>query len=400
MENELNEKSDTVQRFVTMPWLWTTQTMQDILTQAAEMGIEPHEFTELVLSKSQEVKPEVEQVRNEKEAVEVAKWFPEDSKTVHDIFSWMDPLRASEIDWSAIEPVVNEQCSASVIRHQISRITPLILNTRIVAYLQSQDGVGPTLHEFTELSVAVGRGLRGFLKSNEGTTLEFATKQKASSGFPRTKEESATSKKEGQFQKSANRYAELYVGSIRKSDHAAQGVLQEIGWIQISEEPPHRVTITSLGIKIVRETFPFIDRCEILGSSLIPEDLSKVILQQVEQTLPEEHRNYSILANVMQGEGATNSQLVTGYSDAVEGSFSDRNGSVLPRSGVERRAKSIVASIINRMEEMGLVRRERISKEEQAKQNAVFSISGTTTDRVRYNLTAFGEANITMEVDL
>jgi hypothetical protein len=153
-------------------------------------------------------------------------------------------------------------------------------------------------------------------------------------------------------------------------------------------------------MQIVTETFPFIDRCEILGSSLIPEDLSKMILQQVEQTLPEEHRNYGILANTMQGEGATNSQLVTDYSDAVEGSFSDRNGSVLPRSGVEKRAKAIVASTINRMEEMGLVRRKRISKEEQAKQNAVFSVSGTTTDRVRYFLTPFGEMNIAMEVNL
>jgi len=395
MGNESNEESGVVQRFVTIPWLWTTETIQVILHEAEKMGIEPHEFTELVIGKGGQVNPEAEEGLGENTPLK-----GDGLDVIDDIFTLMDPLRASEIDWQTIEPFVIQQPPASVIRHQISRITPLIVNTRIVAYLQSRNRIGPTLQELTQLCVQTGRGIRAFLKSDEGATLEFATKQRLSSGFPRTKQESLISKKEGQFKKSTDRYTELYVGSIRKSDLTAQGVLQETGWIHISEKPPHRVTITSLGMQVARESFPFIERCEILGSSLIPEDLCKVILNQIELALPEEQRNYCILANLMQGEGATNSQLVGGFSDAVEGTFTDRNGSVLPRSGVERRARSIVASTINRMEEMGLVRRQRISREEQAKQNAVFSVSGTTKDRVRYFLTPFGEANIAMEVDL
>ena len=380
--------------YVTVPWMFIPDTVSSLIREAGEAGIEPHELLESILSGRRRGGVEEKSYEMESEESLIAPVADQGN-----IESISRGYRTSDIDWSAVT-VKERQSEEGPIRSQISRLTPAIVNLRILGFLCSQ-GEAPPLDEYTRTCGTMGMNLRKFLNSTEGQSLERGTAQKLSSGFPRTSgfrlPESAADWSQDEIQSwrmkkiegSLQRYTSLYVGGTRVSDRKGTGVLWENAWINIDPEPPHAVALTEDGKRLARLPLPFFDEGEI-GDSIIPPEVAQELLDQIESNMVPEADNIRIIRDALTPLGATNSELVRHYTDHMDGVLTDSSGNFMMRAAIEKKAANVVSSTLNRLEEMGLVERERLSREEQQLQPIRVMHTGVSTDRVRYSLSEFG----------
>nr|AIE91468.1 hypothetical protein [uncultured marine group II/III euryarchaeote AD1000_11_G05] len=166
-------------------------------------------------------------------------------------------------------------------------------------------------------------------------------------------------------------------------------MLWENGWINIDPEPPHAVALTEDGRRLARLPLPFFDEGEI-GDSIIPPEVTQELLNQIQSNMAPEAENIRIIRDALNGAGATNSELIRHYTDQMEGIATDSSGNFMMRDTIEKQGANVVSSTLNRLEEMGLVERERVNKEEQALQPIRVTHTGVSTDRVRYSLSEYG----------
>ena len=393
MEDEGGKMSPR-KEYVTVPWMFSPDTVSSLIGEAGEAGIEPHELLESILSSRRREGVEEKSYEMEFEESSIV------SVAHHeDIGSISRGHRASEIDWSAVT-VKEKQGEEGPIRSQISRLAPALVNLRVLGFLCSQ-GEAPPLDEYARTCGIMGMNLRSFLNSTEGPSLERGTSQKLSSGFPRTSgfrlPKSAVDWTQDEIQSwqnkkargSLQRYASLYVGGTRVSDGRGKGVLWENGWINIDLEPPHAVALTEDGKRLARLPLPFFDEGEI-GDSIISPEVTQELLNQIQSNMVPEADNIVIIRDALTPLGATNSELVRHYTDHMDGVLTDSSGNFLMRAAIEKKAANVVSSTLNRLEEMGLVERERLSREEQWQQPIRVMHTGVSTDRVRYSLSEFG----------
>jgi hypothetical protein len=166
-------------------------------------------------------------------------------------------------------------------------------------------------------------------------------------------------------------------------------VLWENGWININPEPPHAVALTEDGKRLARLSLPFFENGKI-GDSIIPPEVTQELLTQIKSNMEPEAENIRIIRDALNGTGATNSELVRHYTDQMDGVLTDSSGNLMMRAAIEKQAANVVSSTLNRLEEMGLVERKRVSRAEQALQPIRVMHTGASTDRVRYFLSEYG----------
>jgi DNA-binding transcriptional ArsR family regulator len=388
------DEKNSEKGYVTVPWMFSPGTLASLISEAVEAGLEPHELLEGILSS------------RSKDGLGESSYDPESEEPVmapvafsEDIGSISRGYRASEIDWSAV-PVNKRQSGEGPIRAQISRLTPCYLNLRVLGGLCSRGEI-PSLDEYTHECGILGVNLRSFLNSAAGESLERGTSQKLSSGFPRTSgfrlpksavdwtQDEIQSWRNKKAEASLKRYSALYVGGTRVSDGRGTGVLWENGWINIDPEPPHAVALTEEGKRLARLLLPFFDNGEI-GNSILPPEVTQELLTQIQSNMEPEAENIRIIRDALNGTGATNSELVRHYTDQMDGVLTGSSGNFMIRAAIEKQAVSVVSSTLNRLEEMGLVERERVSRSTQELQPIRVMHTGASTDRVRYSLSEYG----------
>ena len=393
MEDEGGQISPR-KEYVTVPWMFSPDTVSSLIGEAGEAGIEPHELLESILSSRRRGGAEEKSYEMESEESSIAPVADQEN-----IESISRGYRTSDIDWSAVT-VKERQSEEGPIRSQISRLAPAIVNLRVLSSLCSQ-GESPPLDEYARTCGIMGMNLRNFLNSTEGQSLERGTSQKLSSGFPRTSgfrlpksavdwtQDKIQSWQNKKAESSLQRYTSLYVGGTRVSDSRGTGVLWENAWINIDPEPPHAVALTEDGKRLARLPLPFFDEGEI-GDSIIPPEVTQELLNQIRSIIVPEANNIGIIRDALTPLGATNSELVRHYTDHMDGVLTDSSGNFMMRAAIEKKAANVVSSTLNRLEEMGLVERARLSREEQRQQPIRVIHTGVSTDRVRYSLSEFG----------
>jgi len=376
-------------KFTTIPTMWKADTFHAFLQHCAAEGLEIHEALDDILNeffKTGFASDHISPVDSDKSHLN-----PND-----DFKSSISQLSAQSIDFNSIETVDSERDLNALVRAQAPRNFPCKVILRVLAKL-SQDGLAPSLESFLQNALHHGRIFRQHFRSHEtdpqlSNIHEF--NQKISSGFPKVEGEISDSKtpseKRDVAEKSEQRFSNVYIANVRKSDGYGSGILFELGLIEIDSEYPHNVHLTEDGLNFVLLENPILDRNTTRGLTLSEEEIG-FLIRHYRDRLPIEWQFLTNLSDILD-ESVGMSQIRPKLMSQYRNEWVDREGNPLDENRLQSRVDSIAGSAINRLEEMGLVEKKRVPKFVQGDdRNAPLRfVRSTSTDRVNYRLSEQG----------
>jgi len=309
-----------------------------------------------------------------------------------DFKSSISQLSAQSIDFNTIETTDSERDVNALVRAQAPRNFPCKMILRVLAKL-SQDGAVPSLETFIQNALHHGRIFRQHFRNHETySQLQniYDFNQKMSSGFPKVESEISDTKtpaeKRNIAMKSEQRFSNVYIANVRKSDGHGSGILFELGLIEIESEYPHHVHLTEDGLNFALLENPILDHNAKEGLPLSEEEIG-FLIHHYRDHLPIEWQFLVNLSEILT-ESAGMSQIRPKLMSYYRNEWIDRNGAPLSENRLQSRVDSIAGSAINRLEEMGLVEKKRVPKFAEADDpNAPLRFAiNTSTDRVNYRL--------------
>jgi hypothetical protein len=315
----------------------------------------------------------------------------------NDFNSSINQLSEASINFDTIETKESAIDLDGLVRAQAPRNFPSKVILRVLANL-SQDGIPPTLEAFCNNAIHYGRIIREHFRNHEtDPNLRglYGFNQKLSSGFPKVEmempESKTPSKKRNIAMKSEQRFSSVYVANVRKSDGHGSGVLFETGLIQIDSEYPHHVHLTEDGLNFALLSNPILDQGAKKGGPLSESEIG-FLVNHYRDNMPTEWQFLTELSEIL-SESVGMSHIRPRLMSIYRNEWVDRNGNPLSENRLRSRVDSISGSALNRLEEMGLLDKKRVTRIVQSGNPTAplsFVVSNTSSDRVNYKLNEQG----------
>lgn len=241
-----------------------------------------------------------------------------------------------------------ENLTGKILWGQYYRFLPSKVGVRILSNISAENF--PTLHDFLDTATAVGTYLQKHLSKLDKTNRkQFG--ERLSASFPTADE------------KSARRFANQYMLYLRTSDMRLVGMMADLKFVNIKVEEGEivRAGLTKFGMQFAQIQNPVLDLNK-------PEPLSQeereFLLEHISKNLPVELEHMStVLQTIREGKKGNeelNSVLKDYYQKYHGGS--EWSDAVI---------KTMRSGLLSRMNELGLVRREKRGK------NVFFHITST-----------------------
>jgi hypothetical protein len=184
-----------------------------------------------------------------------------------------DGIRLDDLSWNDIQCAPPERIAVTPIWGQINRIFPMKVALRVLARDSSKRGGGLPLDQFSAEAIRVGVRVRSYLGAYDAEN-EVPRGERLSAAFPENTE------------KSARRFQAHFLGRVSR-DGRVQGALPEFGFVRISPNDPHLVSLTTHGVSFAKIQNPVLDLSLSSAGPLAAEEIEFLLSHLKSEMSPE-----------------------------------------------------------------------------------------------------------------